>query len=126
MCIRDRFWSTRDDIEPLEMYSAHYAREVVKGQPSDYLAVSHAGHGANSYSINYQILVGPLALFAQTLWGGVYLDNAMASEMVIAQLTAIEPLVRRAAELAPNWNGQRRLLVIESTFRGAAACQWIT
>lgn len=127
LCRRSEWlWSTRDDIERLEMYSAHYAREVVKGQPPDYLAVSHAGHGANSYSINYQLLIGPLALFTQTMWGGVYLDNAVASERVIAQLTAIEPLVHRAAELAPDWTGQRRLLVIESTFRGAAACQWIT
>ena len=48
--------------------------EVVKEDLEDYVAVSHAGHGVNSYSINYALVSGSLGLFLQTLWGGVYMD----------------------------------------------------
>jgi hypothetical protein len=41
-------------------------------QVDDYTAVSHSGHGINSYSINVSIVKAPLAVLFQLSWGGVY------------------------------------------------------
>lgn len=52
---------------------------IVEGLTSDgieYLAFSHAGHGVNSYAINYFLLSGRLVLFTQTAWGGVSSSSA--------------------------------------------------
>lgn len=63
-------WGTRD-IVPGYMYKFDvYAIEAVTSHLEDYVAISHAGHGVNSYSINYHLVTGPLVIFAQALWGG--------------------------------------------------------
>ena len=51
-----------------------YITEAMTDCPADYVAVSHAGHGANSYAINYNLVEGPLAVFTQIGWGGIYDD----------------------------------------------------
>jgi hypothetical protein len=117
-------WSTRP-LDRLEMYIfREYPTEALRGPVPSYLAVSHAGHGANSYSINVHLVHGPLALFTQTSWGGVYMDNDEAVARMAVQFAGISRVVAAAERLAPTWTEERRLLVLESTFRWAAACQW--
>jgi len=41
-----------------------------------YAAVSHAGHGINSYGLNVYIVTQHIAIFVQHGWGGVYNDPA--------------------------------------------------
>ena len=41
----------------------------------DQLVISHAGHGINSYSLNFRFAKGRLAIAAQVGWGGVYMDQ---------------------------------------------------
>ena len=120
----DWLWATRE-IDQLEMYVFRkYPGEAFKHEVADYLAISHAGHGANSYSINYHLVLGPLALFTQVGWGGVYMDNAEAVAEMTAQFAGIAALLPLAEARAATWDGTGRLLVLESTFRFAAACQW--
>ncbi|MDQ1740884.1 MAG: hypothetical protein QOE53_2536 [Pseudonocardiales bacterium] len=72
-------WSTRP-ISAMDMYLfKDPAREVLTRPVSDYVAVSHAGHGVNSYAVNYHLVYRSLALFAQAGWGGVYTDRARAT-----------------------------------------------
>jgi hypothetical protein len=66
------FWSTRADINSFDMYRFRYAKEILTGPVDEYSAVSHSGHGVNSYSINVSIVQGPLAVVFQHSWGGVY------------------------------------------------------
>ena len=68
-------WATRT-VDPLAMYGFdRYPNEVLLGKCSDdYLGVSHGGHGANSYFLTYQLVLGRLAVMAQVRWGGVYMD----------------------------------------------------
>ena len=47
-----------------------YISEALIGTAPDYVAFCHAGHGMNSYAINYHLVDGPLALFVQAPWGG--------------------------------------------------------
>jgi hypothetical protein len=49
---------------------------------SDYAVLAHAGHGANSYAIHYYLVHGPLRLFLQLGWGGVYMDAAATTRTV--------------------------------------------
>ena len=78
--IEEWCWATRP-IDAMEMYMfREYPGEVLSGRVADYVAVSHAGHGANSYGISLHLVYGRLAVFVQTLWGGVYTDNDQRGE----------------------------------------------
>jgi hypothetical protein len=62
-------FATRE-IDPMAMYSFdRYVVETVTESVEDYVAVSHAGHGLNPSGLNYQLVYGPIAVFAQTGWG---------------------------------------------------------
>lgn len=69
-------------------------------------------------------MFGPLVLFAQTHWGGVYSDPDADAEEMAAQFARIEVLLPLAEAYAASWDGTRRLLVLESTMRQVASCRW--
>ncbi|MEI7744751.1 MAG: hypothetical protein WCK58_13500 [Chloroflexota bacterium] len=127
LVLRDEWlWSTRE-IDRMEMYLfREYPREAVRARVPDHVAISHGGHGVNSYSINVHIVLGPLALFTQVGWGGVYMDNDKAIAEMTAQFEGIARVLAIAEPMAATWSDDRRLLVLESTFRGATACSWYT
>jgi hypothetical protein len=71
-------WSTRE-IDPFAMYMfGKYIEEAIAGRNADYIAVSHSGHGINSYGLNYHLVHGPVALFTQDGWGGGYMDPVLS------------------------------------------------
>jgi hypothetical protein len=39
-----------------------------------YIALSHGGHGVNSWCLTCQLVLPNLGLFARTAWGGIYKD----------------------------------------------------
>jgi hypothetical protein len=121
----DWLWTTRE-IDPMEMYLfRRYPAEAADRSTADYLAISHAGHGVNSYALNYHLVTGPLALFAQVLWGGVYADDDRAREALARQADLMRRLIPLAEAAAAGWDGRRRLIVAESGFRGVAICTWM-
>jgi hypothetical protein len=121
----DWLWTTRD-IDPMAMYMfSRYTAEATRLGIADYLAISHAGHGVNSYALNYHLVLGPLALFAQVLWGGVYVDDDSARQELAREADLMRRLIPLAEEAARDWDGRRRLLVAESHFRGVAVCYWV-
>lgn len=62
---------------------------------ADYLLFGQDGHGMNSYAMHYHLVHGPLALFDQLAWGGVYTDNQLAIELMAAHFAQIEGLIQR-------------------------------
>ena len=119
-------WATRE-MDPMAMYMFRdYPEEALAHPVDDYLAICHAGHGANSYALSYHLVSGPLVLFAQTHWGGVYSDPVADAEEMAAQFTSIEVLLPLVEAYAVSWDGVQRLLVIESTMRQVASCRWFT
>src|SRR5437870_3386527 len=53
-----------------------YVREYLEnGVSEDYLIFGHDGHGLNSYAMHYYLVRGPLAIFDQLAWGGIYNTN---------------------------------------------------
>lgn len=53
----DKWCYASRDINAFDMYMLDpYPHEVVAGPLEDYIAVSHAGHGINSYALNYHLV----------------------------------------------------------------------
>ncbi len=114
----DWFWSTRRDINAFEMYRFHYANEILAGPVDDYSAVSHSGHGVNSYSINVSIVKGPLAVVFQHGWGGVYDRPVMEFARLAASFAEMRFLFDSALHNCEDTTVAH--LVTWSGFRGVA------
>lgn len=120
--VGDWCWSTRPDIDPMAMYMFdRYLTEATDEGIGDYVAVSHAGHGANSYGLNFHLVFDGVGFFVQHLWGGVYM-NPMETRTAIACTYAV--LGQLLNQMNPESNpestagGVDRVLCY-SDFRGA-------
>ena len=98
----------------------HYISEALIGTAPDYLAFCHAGHGINSYAINYHLVDGPLALFAQAPWGGAYSNPEETAAAVAALFTRCAALIEavETAKARGLSGPPGRLFVVESLLRG--------
>jgi hypothetical protein len=114
-------YSTKD-VNPMEMYLfVDRLREALHNTPPDYVAFSHAGHGTNSYALNYELVHRNLILFAQVSWGGVYGDPD-------EQRRDASDLIDRCnllLSLVEEHGLDRPLLVAQSRLRGIAICHWL-
>jgi hypothetical protein len=119
-------WATRD-IVGNEMYSwsMNEADEVIGGRPATYLAVSHAGHGVNSYAITYHLVYRGLALFVQEAWGGGYLDNEVQAAKLTDIFDRCAGLIDKCERQRSAQEPSRWLLCLDSRLRGTSACGWI-
>jgi hypothetical protein len=99
---------------PVWMYDFDaYVAECEAGV-EDYVLMGCAGHGFNSYAAHYYLVCGPLAVFVQTLWGGVYTDNDRAAARFSEQIEAMKALMAEVKEAAPRFPAGGRLLVAVS------------
>lgn len=113
-------WSTRA-IDPLSMYRFDaYPLEALTSEVDDYVAVSHAGHGVNSYSINYHLVLDRLAIFSQIGWGGAYMDGPTQTAEVSSEFEQIQRVVD-AWERVPTGD-LGHLTVLHSPFRSISIC----
>ncbi|MDD2542594.1 MAG: hypothetical protein PHH28_16370 [Desulfuromonadaceae bacterium] len=63
-------------------YLRYYVDEVKGTQVEDYAILANSGHGLNSWALHYYIVFGPLRMFLQLSWGGIYMDaDADAAEI---------------------------------------------
>lgn len=85
--------------------------------------VCHAGQGVNSYAINYLMVTGRIALFAQAGWGGVYMDKARAASHV-NRMGELIAEVHQAVDSVVRWPAGR-LVVVDSDFRGQRPIAWV-
>ncbi|GAA3453387.1 hypothetical protein GCM10018962_52200 [Dactylosporangium matsuzakiense] len=116
--VRDWCWSTRDiDAFAMYMFDRDFLSAVLSGSVPDYVAVSHAGHGVNSYAVNYHLVCGPLAVIMQVGWGGIYTDNAAASQRLGEYWRRCMALHARGADASGG-----RILCVFSHLRGISAC----
>lgn len=110
-------------VEPFDAYMQF--PEVERFEAGDWrprFLLCHAGHGTNSYGINYVLVNTRIAVFAQALWGGVYTDRETSTRRV-RDLTAELADLHRAAAQPPNWP-RGRLLVRQSDFRRSDPPRW--
>jgi hypothetical protein len=110
------------------MYNVQrFVFEVLIGPVDDYVAVAHAGHSSNSYAISYALVYGPIAVFVQCGWGGVYMDKAESTAAVNEMFTLCGQLIDMvdagAGSLHPP---PARLIVSDDRFTGAnGLCKWL-
>lgn len=112
-------YATRE-ISPMAMYR-FVPPKALREPGDDYVAVSRAGHGVNSYAVNYHLVSGPLALFVQSPWGGVYMDREETAAGVRAMFAACARLAGAAERSGVTG---RRLVVVESVLRRVGGCGW--
>lgn len=124
---RERWAFATREIDPMAMYMFDsYLIEALVGAVEDYVAVSHAGHGVNSYGLNYHLVYGPIAVFTQTGWGGVYMDSELSAADVSRQFTQCADLIDAAEGVIDRGPlPAARLIVAESTFRDRSICKWL-
>lgn len=113
-------WATRD-IDPMQMYmfDHEYLEDVLAERVEDYVAVSHAGHGINSYAINYHLVYGRLVILMQVGWGGVYTDNEKAAAKLADVWRRIQWLLDRPPPVVA-----ARLIIRYSDLRDVSFCGW--
>jgi hypothetical protein len=68
-------WATQPFPTRWQDYMMNETVEYLKGPIPDQYSLNHAGHGINSYSLNFRFALGDLAIFAQTGWGGAYMET---------------------------------------------------
>jgi hypothetical protein len=115
-------------ISPMLMYFFdRYLYEALTGTLQDHVAISHAGHGMNSYALNYHVVDGPLILMIQASYGGAY-DNPEADKRYMkAQFKRCAALIAAVdSAKAHGLVGPGRLAVFESGLRGSAAWGWLS
>jgi hypothetical protein len=119
------WWFATNDVSPAAMYlfERDFLLTLLTGQLDDFVAVSHAGHGANSYALSYFLVDGPLALFLQNAWGGVYTDAEVAASAWRLLVSQVERLLQAAQSAAAVNAGaaEERLVVVNSDFRGGGS-----
>lgn len=86
----------------------------------DLVVFGHGGHGANSYSLFYLLLEGPLAVSLAIPWGGVYMDAEASAEEVRASFARVSALIEasRAPAFRARFSRRERLTVVAHGFSG--------
>jgi len=102
-------FSTRElEVWPYDL--DHYVRESEE-LASDYAVLSHAGHGVNSYAIQYYLVSGPLRTFLHLGWGGVYMDSVATTSMIQECFSLADEIVSAALTHGKLGDGDRLLIV---------------
>ena len=88
------FFGTRHDL-PASPYMGiqRFVEEFEQGHAPDYLIVLHDGHGANSWGLHFYLVQGPLGIFLQLPWGGVYTDAEIAREQIARCFDSAQRLI---------------------------------
>jgi hypothetical protein len=112
---RNWHWATQPTPSPDDDYMLEATVEYLKGPVPDQYSVCHAGHGINSYALNFRHVSGELAMFMQTLWGGAYGD-------LEAETAVWDDLVLRANSLltitaSPSGDERLRKYLLVCSFR---------
>jgi hypothetical protein len=93
-----------------------YVEEAHSRRPSDYVLIAHAGHGVNSYAIHYYLVRGPLKLFLQLAWGGIYEDQRKTTLGV----NGCFKLVSRLLQVFDKGSPSDQMLIVASDFYGSS------
>lgn len=120
------WWATDQSAQPFEDYLLK--SEVLLERPvADHVAITHAGHGINSYSLNWRQAFGPVAFLIQTGWGGGLSGDAAAVGRQAELFSRTSRLTAALEDRGTPMGGVRirRLLITVSDFRDVLLCrQW--
>ena len=109
-------WGTRH-LGEAHMYmfdGRMVSRSLARSKP--FFAMTHSGHGANSYGLNVVTSGGPFAAFLQHGYGGVYMDSLDTRLRINAAYTYLRRLFEKAVSRHEDTQPLRWLLLF-SDFR---------
>lgn len=111
------FFATRD--VPYLYGAPALLLQELEQNPSieDYVVLGHGGHGANSHSLNYVLVLRTLAVFLEVAWGGVYMDAALCSAAFREAVEALNGLLVARAPGPPQPAASGRVVVWASDLR---------
>lgn len=110
-------WATQPFPSRWQDYSLIESVEYLKGPIPDQYSLNHAGHGMNSYSINFRHALGDIAIFAQSAWGGIY-ERAGAQEDAWDEIQLrLTSLILRMPTDGFDSSYVRKYLIVYSNFR---------
>ena len=115
---REWFWgSVEIPTGGLYMFDWHDVAAVMADQ-GPFFALSHEGHGVNSYGLNLVTYGGELAVFCQHSFGGMY-DSALKTRLSInSAYTYLHVLLGLKQETrSPEPPGRPKALLVYSDFR---------
>lgn len=98
---------------PVSLYGLEWYYNELRQHPDSYLAVGHAGRGANSWALHYYMVTPSLAIFMQSGWGGAYMNNERAENKFIDRVTCLRDILQSASRRAGETT---RLIIAESDF----------
>lgn len=102
--------------DPFEDYRFTTSADRLLGPVQEQLAISHAGHGINSYALNLRLAVGPVAVMTQVGWGGAY-GSEEDDEEWSTLVEGVDDLTRSIALADEPRLERRRWLVVHSPLR---------
>lgn len=109
-------WGTVD-FDRGDHYMFHPALEHLLGSsvaPVG-LAVSHGGHGTNSYGVTVQLVTPKALVLAQAGWGGVYMDRVASAAAVSGMFASVAAFAAHAESL--DLTPRERLVLALSDYR---------
>lgn len=101
---------------PFQDYMFDGMARMLRGPVPQQFAISHAGHGINSYGLNLRAAVGPVVVMGQVGWGGVY-GGEEDDERWRVLAEGLDLLTHGIALTHHGRLEQRRWLVVHSNFR---------
>ena len=114
--VEEWVYATREfEWSPLDIGS--FVEEALTARPSDYVLIGHAGYGLDNWAMHYFLVLGPLAVFLQIPWGGVYNDDEAAVALMRERFEVLEQLIVTAERVL---GSEERLLVVESAREGGS------
>jgi hypothetical protein len=114
-------WSTRE-LDRAALYDPELFLREASTPVDDYVAIGETGHGANSWFLTYQAVVGCVGLFVQEGWAGVYMDEPAQAEVLRRRFARVARLLDLVRERRV---GGRRLVVIVSPAKCLDVCEWV-
>ena len=111
-------WGTQPSVAPMAAYlgfdwDSQKLAELLHPSHDDFWMWAHRGHGANSYGAGLFARVGPIVIFQQTLFGGAFMDPAMALD----RLNAANRAWNETLDAVEFMEGPPRVAVLWSDYR---------
>ncbi len=118
---RDRWCFSTKPVTVSPYCHDEYVREGTRSSAQDYMLLSHAGHGANSYAWHYYLVSGQLRLFLQLGWGGAYMNPDETTRAVNECFGLASRLFTNVQESrdAGRLRSENRLIIVGSEFYGS-------
>lgn len=118
-------WGTAG-TDPAALYNFRgHAQLVLVEASQDSMALSNAGHGVNSYGLQYQLAYRWIAVFAQVGWGGAYMDDTTQARKIGGVFGAVTRLLAVFDRISWSPPAGWRLVVADSELEQSRLAGWL-